>query len=64
MKAWLTNGLIAWEIPAGRTASLFLQGVYLPSKGWWVTRQLHREEIVARRKKIASATQTSRLLGD
>jgi len=40
MKAWLTNGRIAWEIPSGRIALRFLLGVYLPWGEWQVKREL------------------------
>ena len=61
MKAWLTNGRVAWEIPAGRISDFFLRGVYLPEEGWLVKRKLDGEEKFGRRKKRANENEPSRL---
>ncbi len=34
MRAWLTNGEVAWQIPPGRIANFFLKGYYLPPPEW------------------------------
>jgi len=36
MKVWLTNGRIAWQIPSGHIASLYLRGAYQVPEGWQV----------------------------
>lgn len=44
MKAWLTNGAVAWEVPRGRVARFYLAGAYLPPEDWQVQRgELPRE---------------------
>lgn len=35
-KAYLTNDSVAWEIPPGRIARLYLKRAYLPVQGWSV----------------------------
>jgi len=34
---WLTNHTVAWEIPPGRIARNFMDGIYLPPEGWQVS---------------------------
>lgn len=36
MRAWITNGQVAWEIPPGRVASFFVRGAYQPPEDWRV----------------------------
>ena len=35
-RAYLSNGYVAWEIPGGRIAYMFLIGAYIPPPGWTV----------------------------
>ena len=35
-KAWITNGQVAWEIPPGLTARLYVRRAYLPPEDWKV----------------------------
>ena len=61
MKAWLTNGRVAWELPDGRISRFFLQGAYLPEEGWQVKKTLEGEEKFGRRKKTATGSKNSPL---
>jgi hypothetical protein len=34
MRAFITNGIVAWEIPPGRISTFYLKGAYLAPQGW------------------------------
>jgi len=36
VKAWLTNGQVAWQIPSGRVARFYVWEAYLPPEDWKV----------------------------
>lgn len=36
VKAWITNGRVAWEIPPGRVARFYVRRAYLPPEDWRV----------------------------
>jgi hypothetical protein len=35
-KIYISNGEVAWEVPGGRTARMYRNGLYLPPAGWKV----------------------------
>ena len=37
MKVWLTNNLVAWEIPDGLIAECYRRGLYMPPDLWKVS---------------------------